>query len=194
MKALVICGGEETSTEKIPVAAVSYLLRVIKPTHPTLSIINSCEAMTLATVLDKLALGQTAAAADVVANRMKAIEKSLADGGGELGESSACGINPDGARDVNGRMGRSYGGEGNGVSGKLGLGGGDYQSKGGKKGGKGKTNPYYDGKGNGKGKGKGKYMNSQSDGVAAEALRKPDAGGSGCQSDLWSSIGLPNDV
>ena len=69
--------------DSTPASAKSYFLRVMKPSGSQTSIRNIREMHTLAVVLDHLALGRTRAAADVCAQRLKALEMAALTGSWE---------------------------------------------------------------------------------------------------------------
>ena len=77
--------GEVTAWDRMsmPAVAKSYHLRMLMVTHPTMGLRNSRELHTLSVVLDYLATGQHRKAADVVAQRLKAVEQSVVDSGWE---------------------------------------------------------------------------------------------------------------
>ena len=66
---------------RTPAVAKSYLLRVITPRFPLMNLRALREMKTLTAVLDYLAQAKVGQAADVVSQRLKAIEKSLSDAG-----------------------------------------------------------------------------------------------------------------
>lgn len=68
---------------ELPPVAMAYYLRVLRTTYPAMGVRSARELATLATVLDHLAEGDCGAAADVVAQRLKAVEKSIVDGSWE---------------------------------------------------------------------------------------------------------------
>ena len=67
--------------QRAPAVARSYHLRVTLPTYPHMGLRLTREMKTWATVMDHLALGENAFAADVAAQRLKALEKSHIDSG-----------------------------------------------------------------------------------------------------------------
>ena len=82
MERLVSCRGEtDRGPDQLPVAAEQYLLRVMRPRFPAMGIRNDRELSTVARALDHLAAGEVSRAADVLAQRFKALSKSVADGG-----------------------------------------------------------------------------------------------------------------
>ena len=66
---------------QIPAVASTYFHVVIAPSHRDMGQRNSREARTLCRALDLLAKKETGAAADLLCQRLKALEKSLADQG-----------------------------------------------------------------------------------------------------------------
>ena len=64
----------------MPVVAKSYYYRMLAVTHTSMGLRNSRELLTLSVILDFLALQQPMRAADVVAQRLKAVEQSVVDG------------------------------------------------------------------------------------------------------------------
>ena len=66
---------------QIPAVASTYFHVVIAPSHRDMGQRNSREARTLCRALDLLAKKETGAAADLLCQRLKALEKSLADHG-----------------------------------------------------------------------------------------------------------------
>ena len=75
--------GEANSWAKdsAPAAARAYHIRVLKVTYPDMTPRNARELHTLAVLLDHLALGRTKHAADIIAQRIKALERSIVDMG-----------------------------------------------------------------------------------------------------------------
>ena len=72
-------GGE--ALNGTPVVANSYLMMVLQPKYQaTMGMRNLRELKTMATTLDHLARGESGKAADLLAQRIKAIEKSMVDG------------------------------------------------------------------------------------------------------------------
>ena len=80
MEDIVGAGGKrkEWAPDERPVSAMSYYLRVLKHQHPTATR-NHREMETLCTVLDLLAQDRPEEAADVVAQRLKAVEMATTD-------------------------------------------------------------------------------------------------------------------
>ena len=75
--------GEAKSWDKdsVPASAKSYFIRVLKPnTERVSSLRNVREMHAMAVLLDHLALGRTKAAADVAAQRLKALELASTSG------------------------------------------------------------------------------------------------------------------
>ena len=74
--------GEATHWGKsdTPASAKSYYLRVLRPATEKVSLRNLREMHTMAVVLDHLALGRSKAAADVAAQRLKALELASTTG------------------------------------------------------------------------------------------------------------------
>ena len=66
---------------QIPAVASAYFHVVLAPSHRDMGQRNSREARTLCRALDLLAKKETGAAADLLCQRLKALEKSLADQG-----------------------------------------------------------------------------------------------------------------
>ena len=74
-------GGAVHDQVRTPVAAMRYYLAIVLPLHgPTMGIRNQRELKTLCQVLDCLAAKKPAQAADLVAQRIKALEVGLTDG------------------------------------------------------------------------------------------------------------------
>ena len=72
---------EAWGKEDTPASAKSYYLRVLKPAmERSHSMRNLREMHTLAVILDHLALGRSGAAADVISQRMKALELASSSG------------------------------------------------------------------------------------------------------------------
>lgn len=67
--------------EAAPASARSYYLRVLLTKYPDMKARNSREMFTLSVLLDHLARGRTRRAADLAAQRMKAIERAMRDKG-----------------------------------------------------------------------------------------------------------------
>ena len=94
------CG---TRTEAAPASARSYYLRVLLAKYTDMKQRNSCEMFTLSVLLDHLARGRTRRAADLAAQRLKAIERSMCDG--QLGGGAVLGAPADGRRQHDGEGG-----------------------------------------------------------------------------------------
>ncbi|CAK0858151.1 unnamed protein product [Prorocentrum cordatum] len=74
-------GEEPTTLEGAPpAAAVSYFLGIFQNSHPSLGIRNAREARTLCKALDLLAAKAYGQAADLLAQRLKAVEQATVDG------------------------------------------------------------------------------------------------------------------
>jgi hypothetical protein len=71
---------ETQSQSKTPAVAKAYFLQVLSLRNQTAGARNLREMKTLCTVLDHLALGRFAQAADVVSQRLKSLELSIEDG------------------------------------------------------------------------------------------------------------------
>ena len=67
--------------EAAPASARSYYLRVLLTKYPDMKARNSREMFTLSVLLDHLARGRTRRAADLAAQRLKAIERAMRDKG-----------------------------------------------------------------------------------------------------------------
>jgi len=82
MKELVCHGGEATHIEegKTPAAATVYFHSVFMPSHRDIGLRNSREGRTLCRGLDLLANREYGQLADLLAQRLKALEKSYLDG------------------------------------------------------------------------------------------------------------------
>ncbi|CAK0870625.1 unnamed protein product [Prorocentrum cordatum] len=81
-KAAATDRGEEPTTLEgaPPAAAVSYFLGIFQNSHPSLGIRNAREARTLCKALDLLAAKAYGQAADLLAQRLKAVEQATVDG------------------------------------------------------------------------------------------------------------------
>ena len=91
--------GEAKAWDKdsTPASAKSYFLRVMKPNgEKSASIRNVREMHTLAVIMDHLALGRTRAAADVCAQRLKALELASTTGSWERAQYIEL-VEPEGA-------------------------------------------------------------------------------------------------
>ena len=64
----------------MPASAKSYFYRVLRVTHPNGGIRNHREMLTLSTALDHIAKGRRLQAADVLGQRLKAVEAAIVDG------------------------------------------------------------------------------------------------------------------
>ena len=73
-------GGAASLDQGVQSAAVTYYHSVFLPAHPWTSLRNKREALTLSTALDLLARKEYGRAADVVAQRYKALERATYDG------------------------------------------------------------------------------------------------------------------
>ena len=82
MEGMVRSGGEATQITRnsTPAVATAYYLTVFKPTHPDMGLRNSREARTLCCALDHLARGEYGETADLLSQRLKALEKAQKDG------------------------------------------------------------------------------------------------------------------
>ena len=76
--------GEHRDWEKteMPVVAKSYFLRMLVVTYPHMGLRMHRELQTLSTVLDHLAVGEPLMAADMIAQRMKALELAIVEANG----------------------------------------------------------------------------------------------------------------
>ena len=95
--------GEARSWDKddVPASAKSYFIHVLRPTtEKTSSLRDVREMHTLAVILDHLALGRSGAAADVVAQRLKALELASTSGSWEKAQYLEI-VPPEGASLVN---------------------------------------------------------------------------------------------
>ena len=63
-----------------PASAKSYYFRVFKTVYPSAGLRNMRELHSLCTALDHLAMGRSRSAADLIAQRIKALERAIVDG------------------------------------------------------------------------------------------------------------------
>ena len=77
--------GEATEWERMamPAVAKSYFLRMTMVAHPMMGMRSSREIQTLSVVMGFLANGKYHRAADVLAQRLKALEQVVVEGGWE---------------------------------------------------------------------------------------------------------------
>ena len=68
------------AADAMPASAKSYFYRVLRVTHPNGGIRNHREMLTICTVLDHIAKGRHMQAADVLGQRLKAVEAAIVDG------------------------------------------------------------------------------------------------------------------
>ena len=81
MGALAEHGGEVTrDSEVLKPAAVKYWYSILQPQHPTMGPRNARESRTLCRALDLLTEKRYGEAADLIAQRLKALERALVDG------------------------------------------------------------------------------------------------------------------
>ena len=74
-------GEEPTEIADRPLAvATTYFVSIMTPMHPTFGMRNTRESRTLCKVLDHLAKAEYGQAADVAAQRLKAVEQAAVDG------------------------------------------------------------------------------------------------------------------
>ena len=81
MDEMVRTGGEATVVidDSVPPVASTYFHAVLSPAHRDMGLRNSREARTLCRALDLLAKREAGAAADVLCQRLKALEKAVKD-------------------------------------------------------------------------------------------------------------------
>jgi hypothetical protein len=72
--------GRKWGRRDAPPSAESFYLRHLKPDCPNHAVRNLREMKTLCTVLDHIALGRSGAAADVLTQRLKAVEMATREG------------------------------------------------------------------------------------------------------------------
>ena len=68
------------AADAMPAAAKSYYYRVLRVTHGNGNLRSMREMATLCTLLDHIAKGRNMAAADVIGQRLKAVEAAIVDG------------------------------------------------------------------------------------------------------------------
>ena len=68
------------AADAMPASAKSYFYRVLRVSHPQGGLRNLREMLTICTVLDHLAKGRNMAAADVLGQRLKAVEAAVVEG------------------------------------------------------------------------------------------------------------------
>ena len=147
-----------------PATATGYLLTVLIPTHKDkLGVRLLRELRTISMALDYVATGRQEAAADLLAQRMKALELQLVDGGWQRAQYLEL-IQPEGARLAQQEEQRMAARE-QATEAKLRL---QVQPKA-------PWNPEPKGKGDGKGKGRGKKGGKRGEWTTAAAEIKEKA-------------------
>eukprot|EP00971_Amphidinium_carterae_P098315 1944820-Amphidinium_carterae.1 len=79
MARVVRWDGEASSSHDFPGCSRAYFHQIVKSQNPGMSLRSSMEILTLSAALDMIAANQIENLSDLLAQRMKAVEKAVAE-------------------------------------------------------------------------------------------------------------------